>query len=419
MLDESTAHFREVLDHAAQLMAKHFQKPIHFSKVTQLSEPDRRNVILRLQIDNPSPEIPPTLILKMNSIEKQVFDRGENETEVEQFTRFAHDWAGIEFLTQIGSNHGPKYYAGSLEHKFIIIEDLGLAHPSLVGPLTRVSSVANIEEAKIALHAYVKRLGKMHADTAGKFDLFTSILKRIYPQALRFNYIPESDSKIVLNQFKTLVGIESPELTNETHHVIQFSQEKNEFNVLLHGDICPDNVYYQRHKMYLIDFEFSDFGNALIDGTYLRMHMPSCWCSKATPLSIVSEMETIYRNELSKGIPSAANDEAYNKQLAYSCAYWLLRTIKQLNDMDLIDHEWICPSGPVDADSKWEPDKNAFRPRILSRLGAFISCSEITGELPALREAAINLQSYLKKIWPDTHEIALFPVFESNAEESL
>jgi hypothetical protein len=26
----------------------------------------------------------------------------------------------------------------------------------------------------------------------------------------------------------------------------------------------------------------------------------------------------------------------------------LIRTLKQLQDMDLIDHEWICPSGPVD-----------------------------------------------------------------------
>ena len=130
-------------------------------------------------------------------------------------------------------------------------------------------------------------------------------------------------------------------------------------------------------------------------------------------LAIVKEMETIYREELSKGIPSATDDEAYNKQLTYSCAYWLLRTIKQLNDMDLIDHEWICPSGPVDADSKWEADKNAFRPRILSRLKAFVVCSETTGHLPTLRNAAARLQSHLQKIWPETNEIDLFPVFKS------
>ena len=411
MLDDSMAHYGEVINNAAQLMSIYFQKPVHFSTVTQLSEPERRNVILRLHIDNPTTGMPETLILKKNSIEQQIFDRGENETETEQLTRFAHDWAGIEFLTEIGSDHAPHFYAGSVEHKFIIIEDLGLAHPSLVGPLTRASSTINVAEAKSALMAYMRRLGKMHADTAGKSDQFISILKRVYPHGLRFNYIPEADGAIVLNQFKTLIGNETKELAQEIYSVLEFSQTANGFNVFLHGDICPDNVYYQNHEMHFIDFEFSDFGNALIDGTYLRMHMPSCWCSKSIPPSIVYEMESIYREELKAGISLAHDEAIYNKQLTYACAYWLVRTIKQLVDMDLIDHEWICPSGPVDPDSQWEPEKNAFRPRILSRIEAFIVCSKTTGQLPKLCEAATHLHSHLRKIWPEAHEIDIFPVF--------
>lgn len=412
MLDNSTMHYREIINNAVQLMTAHFQKTIHFSKVIQLSEPDRRNVILRLLIDSPTTNMPQSLILKQNSLEKQTFDRGESETETEQLTRFAHDWAGVEFLTQIGSHHAPHFYAGSIEHKFILVEDLGLAHPSLVGPLTRAPSTINLQEAKSALIAYVRRLGKMHADTAGKSDQFTSILKRIYPHALRFNYIPESDGEVALSQFRKLIGNGTNELKNEIDAVLEFSQSTNEFNVFLHGDICPDNVYYQNNRMRFIDFEFGDFGNALIDAVYLRMHMPSCWCSKAVPQPIVNEMELIYREELKNNIASAADDIVYNKQLAYACGYWLIRTIKQLNDMDLIDHEWICPSGPVDADSKWEPEKNAFRPRILSRLSAFISCSQTTGHLPELREAAKALLTHLRKIWPETGEIEVFPVFK-------
>jgi hypothetical protein len=80
--------------------------------------------------------------------------------------------------------------------------------------------------------------------------------------------------------------------------------------------------------------------------------------------------------------------------------------------MDLIDHEWVCPSGAVDPDSKWEPEKNEFRPRILSRLEAFISCSKATGQLPDLCKAAMNLHSHLRKIWPEAHEIEVFPVFK-------
>ncbi len=413
MLDDSTAHYREIVEDAARLMSMRFKAPVHFSKVIQLSEPDRRNLILRLEINSPTNEMPRTVILKKNATEKQIFDRGENETEVEQFSRFAHDWAGIEFLTQVGNHHAPLFYAGSIEHKFIILEDLGLAHPSLVGPLTRAPSAANLQEAKTALIAYVRRLGKMHADTAGKYDQFTAILKRIYPEALRFNYLPEKDGEIVLGQLKKIIGHDSKELTEEIHAILEFSQLKNEFTVFLHGDICPDNVYYQNNEMRFIDFEFGDFGNALVDGVYLRMSMPSCWCSKAVPALIVKEMDKVYRNELKAGILSASDDAIYNKQLAYASAYWLVRTIKQIVDMDLIDHEWICPSGPVDSDSKWEPEKNAFRPRIISRLGAFIACSKEAGYLPKFREAAMQLQSCLLRVWPGIHEIDLFPVFQS------
>lgn len=413
MQDESTAHYREIIEEAARLLSGSFNLPVHFSKVIQISEPDRRNLILRLEINKPTTEMPLTVILKKNATEKQMFDRGDSETKVEQLSRFAHDWAGVEFLTQIGNHHGPIFYAGSLEHKFIILEDLGLAHPSLVGPLTRESTPQNIQEAKAALRAYVRRLGKMHADTAGKYDQFTSILKRIYPEALRFNYLPDKDGEIALNQFKKIIGYESKELTEEILDVLEFSQLKNEFTVFLHGDICPDNVYYQDNEMRFLDFEFGDFGCALFDGVYLRMCMPSCWCSKAVPPAIVKEMEAIYREELKAKIFSASDDAVYNMQLAYASAYWLVRTIKQIADMDLIDHEWVCPSGPVDADSKWEPEKNAFRPRVISRLGSFISCSKETNYLPSLCEAAVQLQAHLIKLWPEIQEIDVFPVFKS------
>jgi thiamine kinase-like enzyme len=413
MLNEPTLYYREVIQCATQLMSSYYQQSIQFSDIDQLSEPDRRNVVLRLHIANPATAIPPTVILKMNSTEKQVFERGESETEIDQLSRFAHDWAGIEFLTQVGNHHGPLFYAGSMEHKFILIEDLGFSHPSLVGPLTRESSNINIQEAEKALTLYMQRLGKMQADTFGKSTQFSTILKRIYPKALRFNFINEADSIQVKNQFKKLLGIESDNLTQEINQIIQFSQDSNEFNVFLHGDICPDNVYYRDNKIQFIDFEFGDFGNALIDAVYLRMCMPSCWCSKAIPDEIIHQMELVYRNELKTGILTAADDFIYNKQLIYACGYWLIRTLRQLQDMDLIDHEWICPSGPVDTDSKWDPGKNAFRPRILSRLSAFISCIALNDHLPNLREASVQLLAYLNKIWPETRPIDVFPVFQS------
>ncbi len=110
---------------------------------------------------------------------------------------------------------------------------------------------------------------------------------------------------------------------------MDFAQSPKSFNVFLHGDICPDNVYYQENNIRLIDFEWGDFGHALIDASYLRMHMPSCWCSKAVPMPIVEEMEGLYRQELIRGVPEAAHDAIYNRESTYACAYWLIRTLNQ------------------------------------------------------------------------------------------
>lgn len=408
MLDESTAHLREIIDDASKLMSASLRKPVNFSKVIQLSEPDRRNVILRLLIDNPQEWMPKTIILKQTATETNKFEAAKSETEIERMSRFAHDWAGIEFLTEIGSDHAPHFYAGSLEHKFILIEDLGLSHPSLVGPLTRAPSVANVQKAEVALIAYVRRVASMQVDTLGKSKQFTTLLNRIYPQAHRFNFLGEDTVSDMIRQFKLLIGEDSIELGKEIQDVLEFSRFHGDFHVLLHGDICPDNVYYQGNEIKLIDFEFGDFGNALIDGVYLRMNMPSCWCSKAVPQPILYKMEAAYREELKRGISAAVDDAAYYKQLTYACAYWLIRTISTMD----VNREWICQSGPVDSDSEWDPKENGFRPRILSRLDAFIGCSKDTGHLPKFCEASAKLLCHLKNFWPESKFIDVFPVFK-------
>ncbi len=409
MLDESTAHLREIIDEASKLMSLYFKNTVNFSKVIQLSEPDRRNMLLRLLIANPQAGMPETIILKQTAMEGNKFDSSaKSETEIEKLSRFAHDWAGIEFLTEIGSDHAPLFYAGSLEHKFILIEDLGLSHPSLVGPLTRSPSITNVQEAKSALLAYVRRIAKMQVDTLGKSNQFTSILNRVYPQALRFNFLTEVDVSDMLNQFKVLIGDDSKELGEEIQDVLEYSKSQGNFHVLLHGDTCPDNVYYQGNEIKLIDFEFGDFGNALIDGVYLRMSMPSCWCSKAVPQTILYQMESAYREELKKGISASIDDIAYNKQLTYACAYWLIRTISKMD----VNRELICQTGPLDSDSLWDPKENGFRPRILSRLDAFIECSKNTSHLPKFCKASIHMLAHLKKIWPESKYIDVFPVFK-------
>ncbi|MCS5711501.1 phosphotransferase [Candidatus Berkiella aquae] len=403
MITALTPPIREVIEKAEKMLSFHFQTPLNIENVVQLSEPDRRNLILRLMVNSANEMIPQRFIVKKTTLELR------GETEQEQMSRFARDWAGIEFLTSIGTHHAPRFYGGDRESQFIIIEDLGEPHYSLVGPLTRLPTPANVQEAINALAIYSRRLGQMHADTFGKTNEFTQILHRIYPHTLRLQSLKETNIAEVMACFKRHTGDDSFELRQELE-AIQQVMSCGDFEVLLHGDICPDNVYFQQSDMQIIDFEYGDVGPALIDGVYLRMSMPSCWCAKVTPSHIVTQMETIYQNELKTKILLANNEAIYNKACVYACALWIIRVINWHVD-EVMEQDSICPSGPVDQDSLWKPESNAFRPRILSRLAAFIDIAEKHQHLPALTQASSKLLKHLQQQWPTTHFMDYYPVF--------
>ena len=91
------------------------------------------------------------------------------------------------------------------------------------------------------------------------------------------------------------------DFTNEAQQVLESIFKPGPFTpVLTHGDIAPDNVFdHEGPKgLQLIDFEWSSPRNALLDGTYLRMSMPTAWFAKTIPDDVLKPLELIYRNEL-------------------------------------------------------------------------------------------------------------------------
>lgn len=82
--------------------------------------------------------------------------------------------------------------------------------------------------------------------------------------------------------------------------------------------------------------------------------------------------------------------------------------------MELLEREWIGSGGPVDSDSLWDPSTNASRPRILTRLNAFISLSKKTGHFPLLTDTFNSYLSFLKDKWAGTNELDLYPVFNNS-----
>lgn len=406
-LDKQTIN-SEVREAVQYLLQQYSATSCEIKSIVFLSEPERRNLVLRLYLENQSDDIPASIILKQSLPEMT------DDDDKKAYARFARDWAGLEFLSEIKQWHHnvPTFYGGNKEYRFILLEDLGREHVSLVDSLTLPSRA----EAIAALHRFMTTLGNFHAASFGHIAEYETILHNIIEQAESI----QDELNFMVNDLlpklelasKSLGLTITPEIIDEAQHIIKSMIRPGPFTVLTHGDICPDNVFDHKdsQELQLIDFEWSRVRNALLDGTYLRMSMPTCWCAKAIPNEVIEPLEAIYRDQLKHAIPAASDDSAYMKAYTEACGFWLLQqTIPLLNTV--IDKDRIGPSGPTHPKSLWRPEENKVRPRVITRLQAFIDVTSKNDQLPYLRKMAQELLSTLKTRWREVKALEFYPAF--------
>lgn len=406
-LDKQTIN-PNVIQAAQHLLQQNFAVPCEIKSVTFLSEPERRNVVLRLYLENKSNNNPTCVILK------QSLPEATDDDDKDAYARFARDWAGLEFLSGVKQWHHnvPKFYGGNKEHRFILLEDLGLEHISLVDSLT----LPNRAEAIAALNRFMMALGNFHAASFGHVSEYETILHNINEQAES----TQDELDFMINDLlpklelanKNLGLTVTPEIIHEAQSLIKSLITPGPFTVLTHGDICPDNVFDHKdsQELQLIDFEWAVVRNALLDGTYLRMSMPTCWCVKAIPNEVIEPLEAMYREELKRAIPAASDDFAYKTAYTEACGFWLLQqTIPFLNSV--IDNDRVGSSGPTPENSLWKPEENKVRPRVLTRFEAFIDVASKNDQLPHLRKMAQDMLIAVKTCWLDVKPLEFYPAF--------
>jgi thiamine kinase-like enzyme len=389
---------QEVLD----ILSQKFKTEIRINSTVILSEALRRNLVLRLNLETSNSNIPQTIIFKQSLIAKSSDDQSA-------LGRFARDWAGLEFISSFDNetNIAPKFYGGSISSRFILIEDLGDKHLSLVDSLMDNKP----QEAKASLNRYMKIMAKFHGLGNQNIKNYNPMLQKIDPDV---DIWQDGFDKMPI-KIKTLtnkLNIEfTPELEKEINYVFKLAKDPGPFTALMHGDICPDNIvdYPDKNQIKIIDLEWSYAGNALLDAVYLRMYMPTCWCVMKFPEDIIEEMDVVYRKELSKYIPSASNDKLYYEYYVGACAYtifWRLLNIayvleKELSQKSLED--FVPP--------KWKAEYNIQRPRQLLRLEKFIAIAKKHDLLPHVRLMAEDILKELKIRWIDTKSLDLYPAF--------
>jgi hypothetical protein len=375
---------------AEQVLIDALGRSIRLGDTEVLSDADRRNTLLRCR--NLSSEMPETFIIKQVVAESWKPD--DNESWDTQ--RFFKDWAGAQFLSELEVDPpcSPRCFGGDRELGMFVTEDLGNPR-TLVEPLLNETA----EAAEQALLAYSASLGRLHSATAGRSQQYADLHARLSGRARPSKKSSAFDIDNLVSRL-ALIDIDADAALLQELEVVRAAlDDTGPFHSFIHGDPCPDNIFMIDGNVLLIDFEFARFGHALIDGVYGRMMFPTCWCCNRLPRPVIKRMEDAYRTELARTVPQAADDALFNAALVHACAYWVEGSLSWHLEASLAeDREWGI---------------STVRSRILARLDAFAATSEEYRLLPSLRDCAIRVRDELKRRWPETEPLPLYPAFRA------
>lgn len=391
MADLRYRDISDVIDCASAALARAWGCDVRLDNVRSLSDPNRRNLVVRAVASRAGGASRPVIVKATRSSN---YDPAcEKPLEASGLVR---EWTATAYIAAAAPNrnHGAALIAGNIESGILVFEDLGEGLPSLVDPLLR----GRAEEAEASLCSYAIALARLHADTNGCAAAYHGTFQSIFgsgrePRPLGWRV--EADAGVIANA----IGHAPPQ--SELELISSRLGDPGPWQALVHGDPCPDNVLLCKGEARLIDYEWARPAHALLDGTYWRMGFPTCWCAGRTPADVCARLDAVYREELAKAIPSALDETAYRAEAAYMSAAWLFTGLSwRLGEALEGDDRWgIC----------------SIRGRLLWYLETVIQMTQEADVLPGIRQAASKWATELSRRWPDAQPMGLYPAFAPEA----
>jgi hypothetical protein len=380
---------------AEKLVSDSFGRDIQLAPVEIAGPGTGRAHILRMRTSVDDPSIPKSFIVKLVN-EDYPWVSGKAEL----FRTFFNEWATYEFFRQLKLPEliVPRFYGGDAEAGVIVIEDLGKvenAYDAVFG--------ADATYAEEMLIGWMETIGRMHALTVGRQEMFHRIRSALGPT-------PPETSKtrqkhLMVENFRRtceLVGVKLRRgCVKEIEKIATIVANPGVFAALSKVDNTPGDCVKVGSKLKILDFEFGKFQHALLDATVLRMIYPTAWRGEyLTPASVIVQAETAYRKELMKCCPQAEDDVLFARAFVGAAAYWCLDNDGQFSP------EFV--SGLLEEDNSWRG-----RQRVVQRLRILAKTSEEFGQLPAIGATAQDLESKLCDLWPEAKMMAYYPAFVS------
>lgn len=357
--------------------------------VAELSDAERRNLILRCQL---TPATGP----ERSIIIKQVRgDYAPADPDAWDTRRFFSDWVGAEFLSSLeGTAHAARFLAGDREHGVVALEDLG-EQPNPLRALLHGSAA----EATQALERLMIRLARMHGSSAAHLDRYDELMSMLQGggKPKRLSYFGQ-DSAEKLCAFLREIEPLSDELAAAIHDAVTRLEASSPFHAFIHGDPCIDNAITHDGELLLIDFEMGRPGHALLDAVYVLAPFPTCTCAGLLPRELAFALLERYRQELARHIPAASDIARFNAAVLDACTGWLVYRLG-----------WLLPQAWENNERQWATGTS--RGRILTGLEQYLIVSHELGGAARLRGHAERLLTELQRRWPESAPLPLFPAF--------
>jgi len=311
-----------------------------------------------------------------------------------QLDRFHAELSALRLLDSLGDHHLAPQLVGDSPHVHVIVmTDLG-SGPSLADLLQGGAPRA----AATWMHAYAESLGRLgaltHARVGDLHDIRTGLGAQdglmLWDRSVR-------SLNDELGQVLAGVGVPLNDgAAGELDEVRRQLCADPTWRTLTSGDPCPDNtVLGTNGRVAHFDFEFACARSALVDGTYLTMPFPTCWCANAIPPAQQDSLMRSYRAALADGVPAARDDDGFAGAVVAASAYWLVRSLV-----------WHLPVAST-ADQVW--GISTLRQRLVQRLSSFVHVARHHDLMPAFANAAEALHRLLRGAWVGLTPMPTYP----------
>jgi hypothetical protein len=320
---------------AEHVLSATFGHPVALASAQSLGTSTRSHVERYAVMDGPAP-LPHTVIVKRPTpIAPEVYEPSAAEgPAVSVFSA----WASAQFLDSLAPEWllTPQCYGGDRATGTLVLQDIGTDQR-----LDQLLLGSDRAAALLGLHQLATTLGRIHALTSGRQEAFDTLRRSFGPRASERPLYTDA-FQATFETATTALGITpTPSAVNDLQALLRALTTPGLFEVLTHGDVCPDNCQRVDKHMVLLDFEGGNYGSALLDGVFVRLLFPTCFCVGQIPHQLVDDIIMTYRNEFARGCPAVNDDRLFGRAEVEACAYWTLSLCTWIPIPTLLEQDWV------------------------------------------------------------------------------